>query len=131
MCDGVEMSVAGELYSALKRLRKTDVELRIWVDALCINQSDVAERNEHVKMMGDIYAKAEGVKVWLGEEVGMQEMAMRVLDGVNQKFDELFGGGWDGDRGRVQYDFINDERMTALDWDALAELLNRAWVSIP
>jgi hypothetical protein len=44
-CDGVEMSIGWELYSALKQLREVDEEgeLRIWVDALCINQIDLAE----------------------------------------------------------------------------------------
>lgn len=39
---------------------------RIWIDALCINQTDVKEKNHQVAMMGEIYAAAEKVVVWLG-----------------------------------------------------------------
>ncbi|KAL0943563.1 heterokaryon incompatibility protein [Colletotrichum truncatum] len=38
----------------------------IWVDSLCINQADTAEREEQVKLMDRIFSRAETVKVWLG-----------------------------------------------------------------
>lgn len=129
-CDGVEVSIGGELYSALKRLRSEDREWRIWVDALCINQADVAERNLHVKMMGEVYARAETVRVWLGEHVGIEEMALNCLAVVSEKFDELFQVGLMGNRGAVQYEFVNDEKIRGLDWDELALLLRRAWASL-
>lgn len=31
----------------------------LWTDALCINQSDVGERAEQVRMMGRLYSRAE------------------------------------------------------------------------
>lgn len=41
----------------------------IWADAICINQSDVEEVNYQVGMMGQIYANAAVVSVWLGDIV--------------------------------------------------------------
>lgn len=41
--------------------------MRIWIDAICINQSDDAEKSVQVAMMADIYAGAKNVIVWLGE----------------------------------------------------------------
>lgn len=41
--------------------------LRLWVDALCINQDDVNERNWQLKQINTIYAKAQSVHVWLGQ----------------------------------------------------------------
>lgn len=35
VCDGFEMTVGGELFTALKYLREPTEPLRIWVDALC------------------------------------------------------------------------------------------------
>jgi hypothetical protein len=40
----------------------------IWADAICINQSDVEEKTEQVRMMGDIYEAAQIVVIWLGPE---------------------------------------------------------------
>jgi hypothetical protein len=128
-CDGVEMTIGGELYSALKRLRPEDVVLRIWVDAICIHQSNLEERNQHVKMMGEVYRKAETVRVWLGGAVGIEQMALRCLGNVNEKLNELFLAGMIENRGALQYAFVNDERIKTSDWDELAMLLNRAWVS--
>lgn len=38
----------------------------LWVDALCINQSDSAERSSQVRLMASIYGKARRVRIWLG-----------------------------------------------------------------
>lgn len=55
------------LASALRRLRKPDECRKIWIDLLCINQENLTERNQQVALMGEIYAQAEAVRVWLGE----------------------------------------------------------------
>lgn len=39
---------------------------RLWVDALCINQSDVSERNHQVQQMKSIFNTADQVYLWLG-----------------------------------------------------------------
>jgi hypothetical protein len=39
---------------------------RIWIDAMCIDQSAVEERNHQVAIMGKIYSRATTVVVWLG-----------------------------------------------------------------
>lgn len=71
-------NVTESLYQALKSLRKATPRLKeefpildhqpIWVDALCINQSDTLERNKQVGMMGTIYSRAFFVFIWLGED---------------------------------------------------------------
>ncbi|KAK0638571.1 heterokaryon incompatibility protein-domain-containing protein, partial [Cercophora newfieldiana] len=43
-------------------------ELRIWADAVCINQADLLERSIQVRMMGSIYSSAKYVFSWLGLE---------------------------------------------------------------
>lgn len=39
----------------------------LWVDAICINQTNIPERNYQVKIMYDILAASHGVVGWLGE----------------------------------------------------------------
>jgi hypothetical protein len=46
--------VSETLYLALLHLRKRKVAL-IWVDALCINQEDLAERARQVSHMAEVY----------------------------------------------------------------------------
>ena len=38
----------------------------LWIDALCIDQCNDAERNHQVRLMGNIYSSAKQVLVWLG-----------------------------------------------------------------
>jgi hypothetical protein len=40
----------------------------MWVDAVCINQQDIEERNEQVTIMHQIYSRAEMVLIWLGRD---------------------------------------------------------------
>ena len=38
----------------------------IWIDAICIDQDNMVEKNHQVQQMGDIYKGAEVVLVWVG-----------------------------------------------------------------
>ena len=42
--------------------------LRLWVDAVCINQEDVSEKNQQILLMGSIYKRAREVISWVGVE---------------------------------------------------------------
>ncbi|KAI0512612.1 hypothetical protein F5B22DRAFT_614602 [Xylaria bambusicola] len=38
----------------------------LWVDAICINQGNIPERNAQVRVMDEIYKNAHCVSIWLG-----------------------------------------------------------------
>ncbi|KAH8659958.1 hypothetical protein BX600DRAFT_467000 [Xylariales sp. PMI_506] len=63
--NGEKTLVRPNLAYALAALRGTSSRL-LWIDALCINQDNVSERNHQVRLMGDIYRRASKVLVWLG-----------------------------------------------------------------
>lgn len=60
------IKITENLYSALQNLRKPDKPLVLWVDAVCINQANIAERNSQVSNIPQTYAAASNVLVWLG-----------------------------------------------------------------
>ncbi|KAF2105436.1 heterokaryon incompatibility protein-domain-containing protein, partial [Lophiotrema nucula] len=60
-----ETQVTENLEAALRDLRYDDQPRLLWVDALCINQSDGEEKGHQVRMMGNIYSGAERVICWL------------------------------------------------------------------
>jgi hypothetical protein len=39
----------------------------LWIDALCIDQENVSERNHQVQQMGEIYSHAQHVLAWLDQ----------------------------------------------------------------
>ncbi|KZL87424.1 ankyrin and het domain-containing protein [Colletotrichum incanum] len=131
ICDGVEMIVGGELFRALRRIRKEDKAVRIWVDAICINQQDVEERNEHVKIMGRVYAGASHTRVWLGESTQMDFHAIRTMFAISEVFEDLFVKRKVLDHNstmqEVQWHFYNTGDTQRLDWGLLADMLDRAW----
>jgi hypothetical protein len=65
--NGEDYSVRTNLFDALLRLRLERAERILWIDAICINQDNVKERNHQVSRMASIYSQAQHVIVWLRE----------------------------------------------------------------
>ncbi|KAK4506893.1 hypothetical protein PRZ48_000626 [Zasmidium cellare] len=61
------MHITAALHAALRRLRKPDQSRSLWIDSICINQSDNKEKGRQVGIMGDIYTAAERTLSWVGE----------------------------------------------------------------
>lgn len=72
-------SCTTNLEMALRELRKERNALFLWIDALCINQSDMEEREYQVTMMAEIYSHARQVVVWLGAGPGVISAASHVF----------------------------------------------------
>ncbi|KAK4251198.1 hypothetical protein C7999DRAFT_37810 [Corynascus novoguineensis] len=73
--DKGDLLVTINLYMALKRLRDHSLDRIIWVDAICINQSDTEERNSQVQSMAKIFAKASRVVSLTRSVQVLQEVA--------------------------------------------------------
>ncbi|CZR67943.1 uncharacterized protein PAC_17842 [Phialocephala subalpina] len=67
--------VRRSLFQFLIAAMRTYNDRLFWIDALSINQLDLAERNEQVQKMGQIYSEAEEVFAWLGVQSEMQEFS--------------------------------------------------------
>ena len=70
------MPVTKNLYAALQELARVlemdnsymNPKGRLWVDAVCINQDDVAEKNRQIPLMGRIYSTARQTIAWVGDQ---------------------------------------------------------------
>lgn len=60
------LDITRNLHSALEHLQFGYPGQLLWIDAICINQQDEAERENQVAIMQDIYSRAEEVLIWLG-----------------------------------------------------------------
>lgn len=63
-------TVMPNLHAALKHLRLADRSRFLWVNALCIDHSNVNERSGHVHVLHKIFHRASKVCLWLGETDG-------------------------------------------------------------
>jgi hypothetical protein len=61
------IAVTLNLITALKRLRHSQETRVLWIDQVCIDQSNVEERERQVSRMRDIYSGADAAVVWLGD----------------------------------------------------------------
>lgn len=50
---------------ALRYLRLRNSQRILWVDAICINQNDPAERGQQVRLMKEIYANCKTDLAWM------------------------------------------------------------------
>jgi hypothetical protein len=66
LVNGKKMTVQRNLYKAFQGLRSMTEVRMLWADAICINQSDLEERNYQVELMAFVYTRAQAVVVWLG-----------------------------------------------------------------
>jgi hypothetical protein len=103
MCNGRLLYINLSLYEALSALRQTKrwhsalgitsqdlsssrlvvkplVRNRIWIDAVCIDQSNLEERSSQVKMMHLIYKNADAVLIWLGPQDKVAMQAVTAMD---------------------------------------------------
>ncbi|ETN40147.1 uncharacterized protein HMPREF1541_04423 [Cyphellophora europaea CBS 101466] len=79
LINGQPFSVRQNLYTFLKHARKHLADKALWVDAICINQQDLEEKNRQVKMMWRIYSETREVLVWLGSKVDHVGYAIRCM----------------------------------------------------
>ncbi|KAM3083039.1 hypothetical protein ACMFMF_002689 [Clarireedia jacksonii] len=80
--NGVEIQITQNLHAALLELRRSTWVRRgvnLWIDALCINQDDLDEREQQVKLMREIYAMAWQVVIFLGPETSTTSAAYTSL----------------------------------------------------
>ena len=74
-------SSASEL---LRHLAACGTSLYFWIDAVCINQDDKAEKASQIDLMHQVYSQAEEVLAWVGEEDDDGELAFRFLGILRQ-----------------------------------------------
>ena len=77
--DGKEFTVSDNLYAALEMLQRTGTTRFIWIDAICINQTDLTERSAQVSLMNAIYRSADRVVVWLGQAADDSDFAIETM----------------------------------------------------
>jgi hypothetical protein len=85
--NGQTVHITLNLFHALRDLRDANRVHRLWVDAICINQSDHQERNRQVGIMGSIYSVAHHTVIYLGERSVDSDAVLKVLRGSPEESD--------------------------------------------
>ncbi|CAM1508928.1 Fc.00g026670.m01.CDS01 [Cosmosporella sp. VM-42] len=93
--EGVRMpfSVGRTVGQALRRLRLPEKTLKVWIDAVCINQEDFEERAQQVNLMSHIYSMAATVHIWLGQGNPGVEACLRLVRDIHNYNNRHCPGG--------------------------------------
>jgi hypothetical protein len=98
---------------ALRYLRHEDKDRVIWVDAICIDQDSVEEKNHQVQMMSQIYSYATCVCVWLGLGDKASRTAIHFIKNEILRLE--------------QFDALCSDEHNAEKWQSLLLLMQRQW----
>ncbi|KAF2756829.1 HET-domain-containing protein [Pseudovirgaria hyperparasitica] len=91
--NGMDVPVQNNVNIALRHLRSATQPLSLWVDAVCINQGDVAEVNAQVAMMSFIYTRAVKVAAWIGFPTSDWQISAREWSsGQTRAFSDVIAG---------------------------------------
>lgn len=105
--------VTSNLEEALRQFRHHSSVRIFWVDALCINQDATStEKKVQIPKMGQIYANAKNVVVWLGPEADGSALAMNFIEEACDV---------------RKIDNIVHDRAYKPQWRAFAALIRRKW----
>ncbi|KAH8645843.1 heterokaryon incompatibility protein-domain-containing protein [Xylariales sp. PMI_506] len=83
-CNNEQFAVTRNLEAALRHLRNKEDDRCLWIDAVCINQDDMEERNSQVLLMRSIYRSASKVVVWLGEDADDSDLVFPLCQRMYQ-----------------------------------------------
>ena len=78
------LRVTDNLRNALCHLRSHDQDRVLWIDAICIDQTNAQERSSQVMKMGEIFRHAHKVVIWLGKATVEIDFLMRWLREVKK-----------------------------------------------
>jgi hypothetical protein len=82
--NGEEVLVTRNLRVALENVREEDEDVVLWVDAICINQRDTAEKGVQVSQMKDIFTNARQTIVWLGPATEYSDIIIAELSRIGE-----------------------------------------------
>ncbi len=85
------LTITRNLDTALRHLRHMDKPCEIWVDALCIDQKSVEEKNHQVALMSEIYTQASSVMIWLGPEKDQSNDALKLMEKICEEVEADWG----------------------------------------
>ncbi|OCL02585.1 HET-domain-containing protein [Glonium stellatum] len=115
LCNGKIVEVTRNLYEALLYLQQRKIG-EIWIDAVCIDQSNIDERNAQIQHMTEIYRNTK-VLIWLGAGSKAIDNAFDILDHIHNRI--------------TIFDKKADEKLILgledTAQEPLAELPNRPW----
>ncbi|KAH7073217.1 heterokaryon incompatibility protein-domain-containing protein [Paraphoma chrysanthemicola] len=119
--DNSTIYITRNLLGALQHLRRKETARTLWIDAICINQANTAERGQQVGMMRSIFQLSDRTVVWLGAAGQDSTRAVQLVRQLAKLSQTQEPGSW-GPNLAISLPPLYDPA-----WSAFAALLKRPW----
>ncbi|MCJ1394443.1 Non-essential glycogen phosphorylase [Xylographa bjoerkii] len=129
-CNGCRLAIGSNLHDALCEMRRRGSTTFCWADAICINQNNAQEKTCQVRLMREIYARANRVIIWIGKEQPRDSDALQLAESLYKKCD---GDWYDIDAGTYDFEDFDCESKGVPKplfdpiWIALFEIISHPW----
>ncbi|KAK4225320.1 ankyrin repeat-containing domain protein [Podospora fimiseda] len=129
-CGNTYLLATPNLKAVLRRLRRPEKKRLIWIDALCINQESIPEKNQQVPLMTQIYRTTYKVNMWLGEsETPLPGIGFKIIKLFHQLY-EVISKQWpnfQNIQGQSSPELNEARRQEALLlWEEILQIENAA-----
>lgn len=116
------MHIGRSLHTALTELQNVEAPRTLWVDALCINQQDNAEKFHQILRMREIYANAWLTIMWIEPKTPSDIERAKILQHLHKKAPSY--KKWPD-----TYVPIENSTSSAMDWLLQQTYFSRSWIT--
>ena len=81
----LQINIPKSSFDVISKIIKLQQAKFIWIDAICINQTDFKERSQQVQLMRKVYSSAKSNLVFLGDVDNDEEL--QTIDSLHQVVD--------------------------------------------
>jgi Heterokaryon incompatibility protein (HET) len=133
LADGLLVGITQNLHDALERIHDRQYDGFVWIDAICIDQSNTAERSAQVAIMGEIYSAATQVVIWLGKSDLHLTHFVNMMDNLSAPLDRyITEKGWEKSKAyNIKdpsfYDSLGLLQPTWTQWESYVTFCQRRW----
>jgi hypothetical protein len=118
--------LTGSLHSALKRIRDKNLSIVLWVDAICINQADYHEKIVQIRLLAEVFRRAEKVYAWAGDEKDNSNRAIEAL--VQMRTMSVKPDEWPSNLPPISSTWIgNTPTIDDTIWVDIGKFFERSW----
>ncbi|KUI68296.1 Heterokaryon incompatibility protein 6, OR allele [Cytospora mali] len=129
LCHGRTLKITANLHEALRQTRLPTERRVLWADSICINQNDITEKGQQVRLMGRIYRQSQRALITLGLDYistihsGPAVAIIRETNDMVQQTLATLDGGWN------TFPFTHDDHPLLSDprWQSVGYLTEHPW----
>lgn len=134
ICNEKSLAITPHLHGAFYHLHALDSATKVWIDAVCINQADDAEKAVQTQRMNNVYRSAQKMMVWLGEGDNDSDNALSRIEDINKSLALILQDSTPENITFIE-EWLRNDDLSLSDlpnigdpvWPAFGQILSKPW----